>query len=132
MRIGYLLCLLCFSTMLKASEEALSVDQVVPKNVELAFPNPNNIQADISDFDVLSLVLMSNEEGERWAVVTVENTSTGRRTLTQKHLLGLFANGERRAPLDFKQILNGREIMSLTIGFGESKFPLLGVYSRLD
>ena len=58
-----------------SGEEVLSIDRVVPNSFNLAFPNESNIQPEQSDFSVNNFVLMSNDSGERWAVVTLTNTS---------------------------------------------------------
>lgn len=113
-----------------AAEEVISVDRVVPNSVELAFPNESNIQPEQSDFSVNNFVLMSNDSGERWAVVTLTNRASGRRSLTNKHLMAIVADGQRIAPMELLQSFKANETLSLTINFGESKFPLLSVYSR--
>ncbi|ATD09604.1 MULTISPECIES: hypothetical protein [Pseudoalteromonas] len=122
--------LLMLAVNAQAAEEALTIDSVVSNNMELAFPNDANIYPDISDFKVLNAVLMSNENGERWAMITIKNESSGRRTLTQKHLLALTANGQRIAPMKLSESFDGGETLSLTLAFGENKFPLLNVYTR--
>lgn len=110
--------------------EALNVDQVALNRAELAFPNNSNIQPDISDFGIQNFVLMSNDLGERWAVLTVKNEASGRRTLTEQHLLAILANGDYIFPNRFYQTFNGNETISVTIEFGQSKFPILSIYSR--
>ncbi len=113
-----------------SAEEVLSIDRVIPNNFDLVFPNESNIQPEQSDFSVNNFVLMSNDSGERWAVVTLTNMASGQRSLTNKHLMAIVANGQRIAPLEFLQSFRADETLSLTISFGESKFPLLSVYSR--
>ena len=88
------------TTGLQAKEEALSVDRVVSQNLQLAFPNDDNIQPEISDFAVLNFVLMSNDNGERWSVITLKNQSSGRRTLSQKQLI---TRGKHRVRRGFKK-----------------------------
>ena len=128
-KIVFLFALL-LSFSLTAKEEVLTLDRVVPNNFELAFPNDDNIEPVLSDFKVKNAILMSNELGERFAVVTIENRSSGSRNLNQKHLMAQVSNGERISPQAFSQTFNGGETLSLTINFGENKFPLLNVYSR--
>lgn len=127
-RISWALLVCAFGA--HSGEEVLSVDRVIPNDIELAFPNESNIQPEQSDFKVNHTVLMSNDSGERWAVVTLTNMATGRRTLTQKHLMAIVADGQRIAPIEFLHSFKANETFSLTINFGESKFPLLSVYSR--
>jgi hypothetical protein len=127
-RISWLLLACSFAAY--SSDEALSIDRVVPNSFDLAFPNDSNIQPEQSDFEISNFALMSNDLGERWAVVTLTNLASGSRSLTNKHLLALVANGQRIAPTEFSQSFKAGETLSLTINFGESKFPLLSVYSR--
>ena len=122
------LLLLSFSS--NANEtEVLTVDRVVSNNLELAFPNDKNIKPNSSDFELVNYVVMSNEVGERWAVVTLSNTSTGSRSLDQGHLMALFANGDRKSPQGVKDSFEGKETKSITVSFGESKFPILSIYT---
>ncbi|WP_076538038.1 hypothetical protein [Shewanella sp. UCD-KL21] len=131
MRYVFLL-LVCFSSWAIAEEEILTVDRSVSGSFQSSFPNDQKIFADISAFQILNCVLMSNDKGERWAVITVNNTANGQRTLNQKHLLALFANGDRIVPAAFTAKFDSNEILSITINFGEYKFPILEVYSRLE
>ena len=127
----YIAILILFiSFNITASDDVLSVDRVVPHSFELAFPNEDKIDPELSDFKVINFVLMSNESGERYAVVTMKNLANGSRTLNQKHLLAQLADGQRISPLPFSQAFSAKESISLTINFGQSKFPLLSVYSR--
>ncbi|ASJ95624.1 MULTISPECIES: hypothetical protein [Shewanella] len=113
-----------------AIDDVLTVDRSVSGSFQSSFPNENNTQPDISDFKVLNSVLMSNEAGERWAVMTIENLASGQRTLNQNHLMALFANGERLTPQIFKRRFAANEILSITLAFGEHKFPILEIYPR--
>ena len=112
--------------------EVLTVDRIVSKNLALAFPNDKNLKAKSSHFELVNYVLMSNEMGERWAVLTLTNTSTGNRMLEQDHLMALFANGERKYPLEFKLNFESSETQSITVSFGESKFPILSISAETE
>ncbi len=125
-----LLVLLVYSSTSYADDTTLSIDRAVSGGVELAFPNEQNMQPEQSDFEVKNFVLMSNDAGERWAVVTLTNQASGRRTLTHKHLMAIVADGQRVIPIEFMQSFKANETLSVTITFGASKFPLLSIYSR--
>lgn len=125
-----LLVLLVCSSTSYADDTTLSIDRAVSGGVELAFPNEQNMQPEQSDFEVKNFVLMSNDVGERWAVVTLTNQASGRRTLTHKHLMAIVADGQRVIPIEFMQSFKANETLSVTITFGASKFPLLSIYSR--
>jgi hypothetical protein len=127
------LWLLFFSLVassVSAQDDVLMVDQSVGGDVELAFPNDRNIQPRSGNFQVVNYVPMSSEAGERWAIVTLKNASTGSRIFESHYLIGLFADGDRREPLAYKQTLKGGEVVSITLAFGRHKFPLLTVIAR--
>lgn len=125
-----LMTLLACSFCSHADEDVLTIDRVVSGSIELAFPNEQNLQPEQSDFEINNFVLMSNEAGERWAVVTLTNQASGRRALTHKQLMAIVADGRRVAPIEFLQSFKANETLSVTINFGNIKFPLLSVYSR--
>lgn len=124
-----IVCGLLLATTVNASE-SLSIDRAGIKNLDLYFPNERNVQPDQSDFEVLNYIFMSSEEGERWVVITIRNNASGTRSINQKHLLGLLASGDRVHPEEFKQTFGASETLTLTLRFGESKFPVLEIYSR--
>lgn len=128
------LILIVFSSAVVANtsntlNNVLNVDRAIPSSIHLSFPNDNNIMPKKSDFTILNYVLMSNNEGERWAVITLTNLSSGNRELNQDHLLALFADGSRLTPIEFKLGFKGSETQSVTVSFAEHKFPILSVYS---
>ncbi|QUM83779.1 MULTISPECIES: hypothetical protein [unclassified Moritella] len=110
--------------------EALTVDRAVSQNIQLAFPNDYNVDPKIGDFEIVNYILMSNDAGERWAVITLTNLSSGNREFNNEHLIALFADGSRMSPLQYKLNFRGRETQSITVSFGEHKFPILSISSR--
>nr|WP_235575973.1 MULTISPECIES: hypothetical protein [unclassified Pseudoalteromonas] len=123
--------MLC-ANVFAAQNNVLNVDRAIPNSMQLSFPNDNNITPKKSDFSIVNYVLMSNEEGERWAVITLTNLASGKRELNQDHLLALFADGSRLTPNEFKLGFNGNQTQSVTVSFAEYKFPILSVYSSND
>lgn len=115
-----------------ADSDILTIDRTVSNNILLSFPNEKNIKPKESDFKVLNYVLMSNETGERWSVITIENTASGNRSLEHNQIMGLFADGSRFVPQENKLQFEGGEIQSITVSFGENKFPILAIYTSLD
>ncbi|WDE07444.1 hypothetical protein SG34_011450 [Thalassomonas viridans] len=132
--IKALIPLLAISSFASLAEgtEALTVDRSLSNQLHLSFPNDRNIKPKESDFKIINYVLMSNEQGERWSVITLTNTSSGNRMLEHHHLMALFADGQRRSPLEYKLHFEGNETQSITVSFGESKFPILNLYSSQD
>jgi hypothetical protein len=108
---------------------ALNVDREVSTS-EFSFPNRSGISPRISDFKVEDYVLMSNDSGERWGVITLTNLSSGHREFDSSQLVALFADGESANPLAYESNFSGRETQSITVSFGEHKFPILSIYSN--
>jgi hypothetical protein len=129
--IAPLLILLSWTTQAEITE-ALSVDRSVSRSINLSFPNDKNITPKKGDFKIVNYVLMSNEIGERWSVITLTNLSTGNRNLEHEHLIALFADGNRTNPLEYKLNFEGKETQTITVSFGEHKFPILSIYSSND
>ena len=112
--------------------DVLRVDRVVPQNLKLSFPNDENIKPRSSAFKLINYVVMSNEKGERLAVITITNSSTGSRILQAGHVMALFANGKRESPKEFKLNFKGEETQSITVSFGENKYPILSLYTGIE
>ncbi|GAA3921499.1 hypothetical protein [Litoribacillus peritrichatus] len=113
-----------------AADEALSIDRSINPDLHISFPNDDNIEPTSSDFIIENYVLMSNETGERWAVLTLKNEAAGNRIFTQDYVLALFADGQRKKPLKHNQRFKSKEIKSILLSFGESKFPILEIYKK--
>ena len=109
--------------------KVLTVDRSLSKSINLSFPNDSNIKPKKGDFEIVNYVLMSNEIGERWSVITLTNLSSGNRNFEHDHLMALFADGSRKSPLEYNLSFMGKETQSITVSFGEHKFPILRIYS---
>jgi len=114
------------------ASEILTVDRVITKDMQLFFPNERKLSPKLSDFKVLNYVLMSNELGERWAVITMKNLSHGNRSLEASQMMALLADGSRHAPLEYQLNFKGNQTQSITVGFGQHKFPVLSIYTNND
>ena len=110
--------------------EVLSVDRMVLGSHDMQFPNDDNIHPKTSSFEVVNYILMSSPDGERWATVTLRNLSSGSRKLQSDHIMALFADGSRTAPTMVKRSFAANETISFILSFGQSKFPVLSVFTR--
>lgn len=110
--------------------EILTIDESIPDTVNLEFSNEDDFVPKISEFKILSSILMSNLSGERWAAVTIKNLSSHQRLFNKEHIIAIFANGDKRNPIQAKHKFSGQEKTTITINFGESKFPILRVSVR--
>ncbi|WP_289106707.1 hypothetical protein [uncultured Pseudoalteromonas sp.] len=130
--VSFLFLLVLCANVCAAQNNVLNVDRAIPNSMHLSFPNDNNITPKKSDFSIANYVLMSNEIGERWAVITLTNLASGKRELNQEHVLALFADGSRLTPSEFKLGFNGNQTQSVTVSFAEHTFPILSVYTSND
>lgn len=124
---------LLFASALDANNyerDALTIDKSVNQDLEFQFPNDNSVYPEISDFEVVNYVTMSNEYGERKVTITLHNTSTGNRIFVSDQVMALYANGERVTPYQEKVSFKGKETQTLTLTFNSSKYPILKVYTR--
>ena len=103
----------------------LNYDARPPLKQAPQFDRDNALSVSDNDFEMLDYQLMSSEQGERWAVVTLRNTASGQRLLSEKMLLAEFANGERRYPLVMEGKVAGGAVLTRTVTFGYSRFPVL-------
>ncbi len=129
LKSSLLIALLVVCQAVFAQDDALTIDRVVSSDITLAFDNKKNIQPKKSSFMVENYILMSNEAGNRWAVVTLKNQSTGKRIFQSNQLLALFANGDRKSPLSHSEASAAGETKSLTLNFSTSHFPVVEIYS---
>ncbi|MBB1291604.1 hypothetical protein [Pseudoalteromonas sp. SR41-4] len=119
------------SGLVKANDEVLSVDQVALQGMQFSFENDAKITPKKSDFTVVNSVFMSSEQGRRVAVVTIRNDASGSRILQAEHIMALFADGRRVAPISLAENvkLEDGEQRSLTLSFGEDNFPILSIFT---
>ena len=83
-----------------------------------------------SDFKLTAASYMSNELGERWALITVKNLSTGQRILKNQHMVATFADGTQAYAKNLEISINGGEQLSRAVQFGVNKFPIVNIKLR--
>ena len=112
------------------SGEVLTVDEPVSDATKLEFSDDNKLDPKIGDFEIISSLIMSSSSGERWATVTIKNSTSHQRILDGDHIVAIFANGDRRNPVSLKQSFSELEEITLTLNFGKHKFPILRLLTR--
>lgn len=72
---------------------------------------------------------MSNEEGNRAVLVSIENLSSGRRILEPEQIVVMYANGDvtRLSSLPKKLTVNGGASINITIELGYNIYPIISV-----
>lgn len=113
--------------------EVITLDPVSPSFQQYPFIEDDiqhkNDHPDRSDIEIIHQTLMSNEAGERWATVTLKNSSEGKRIFTEKQIYAMYADGSKGRPYQARVKLHGKEIGSFMFFFGKHKFPILYVYT---
>jgi hypothetical protein len=110
--------------------EVLTIDDPIPGSLYIEFTDADDLQPKIGDFKIMSSLFMSNQLGERWATLTILNQSSSQRLFDRKYIVALFADGERRHPIDVEHTFYGKEQITMTINFGKSKYPILRIEVR--
>jgi len=78
-----------------------------------------------NDFKLLHFAPMSNKVGERWVLITVKNTSGGRRFLKSEYIVATFVNEEQRNPVGLNESVDAGKVFSKAIFFGVNQFPIV-------
>ena len=111
-------------------EHILHFDDVQKDFEELYFPDENKIKPDSGVFTIVEKYYMSNGLGERWAVMTIKNTSAGKRLLKNENVVATYANGDQSYAQNLDETLDGYEIVTRAVLFGIHKFPILHIETR--
>lgn len=112
--------------------QVLQFDSVQPADTELSFDRgARDLIPENGPFRLIEFHAMSNDIGERWALVTVVNTENANRYLKGAHLVATFADGSQRLAQNLNDPVGGNERFSKAVFFGHSPFPLVRVEVRL-
>ena len=98
-----------------SQDEILVVDESISESVNLEFADASDLEPKIGEFKIVSSVLMSNRSGERWATVTIKNLTPFQRLLDREHIVAIFANGEKRNPIEAEHKFSGEEEITMII-----------------
>ncbi|CAH9049713.1 hypothetical protein PSECIP111951_00008 [Pseudoalteromonas holothuriae] len=131
MKLPILFSLLLLSGFTVAQDPVYTFDSAIAKVPENAFTNNARQYPKNGDFIIQGYYPMSTVKGQRAALVTIKNTSTGKRFFEPEHVMALFADGSRHSPLmgDDKYSLQASETFTLTLEFGRYDYPIVSVYT---
>ncbi|BBN83648.1 hypothetical protein PA25_36330 [Pseudoalteromonas sp. A25] len=123
--------LLFMSVHVQAQERVYTFDNTLTNIPSNAFTNDQRKYPKESDFKVQAYASMSSADGERAALVTIKNTSSGNRFFESPHIMALFADGQRVAPKMSadKYTVGGHDTLTLTLEFGRYNYPIVNVYT---
>lgn len=114
------------------TDKTLTFEPTPYQNTKLHCENDNDIFPANNDFDLLNYSIMSSEEGERFAFITLHNTSSGQRIFTQDQLIAILGDCSRKQPLAIEKKFAGDEIISLQVNLGLSRFPVLKLITQRE
>ena len=117
-----------FAEDVLGKERIMQFDQT--KVTHPRFRYENGLKPKPNDFRLREAAFMSNEIGERWAIITVENMSSGKRLLTRENIVATFADGSQANPSHLDETARAGELLTKTIFFGVRMFPILKVDVR--
>ena len=110
--------------------DALFFDKPVANSFPAQFEIEEDLHPEQSSFRVLEVAFLSNEKGERWAMVNVFNTAASPRSIATNHVIALFADGSYRKPKSLSKRIDGGTTETILIPFGVSKTPLVKLLTR--
>ncbi len=108
----------------------LVFDKNLPSTEQFEFIDEQPELPESSDFLITSYYPMSNACGERWVLVTLQNTSPGTSSISNDGLVVLLSDGNKRAAQNFKIRVAGKTSVTKTVYFGKSEFPIIKVMTR--
>lgn len=116
-----------FSSESPDSGKVLHFDH--PRSIfkSLEFKYEDELKPLKNDFRILEVSYLSNHYGERWAMVTFENTSSGQRLLKNESIIATFANGAQARSLNLNETIKGKGRLSKSVFFGVHQFPIVRV-----
>lgn len=115
------------------SEEILEKDWILhfdqPKSplLSLTFKHKDELKPAANDFHIVEVSYLSSNIGERWAVVTFDNSSPGQRFLKNEVIVAIFADGTQAYALNLNETLKGNERITKAVHFGKHQFPIVSV-----
>ena len=83
-----------------------------------------------NDFEIVDSAFMSNKIGERWAVATIKNLASGRRSLRPDHIVATLANESQCRARNVNETFKGGEMLTVSIFMGIHKFPIVRIQSQ--
>lgn len=112
---------------LSAAFVALSLDPPIPGAAEMIFDNPGNFWPESSNLQLLSFATLSNVQGERWALLSIDNPQPGKVELENGQVMAIMADGTRLRAQNLGIRLSSRQTTTLSVFFGVHKFPIVRV-----
>ena len=122
-----LMPLAVFSDDISRKDKILHFDQPQVPLESLDFEHDDELKPVPNDFRIVEVSYLSNDIGERWAIITFENSSSGKRFLKNKAVVATFADGVQVNSFNLDETIEGNERLTKTVFFGNHRFPIVSV-----
>ncbi|WP_152390054.1 hypothetical protein [Azotobacter salinestris] len=107
-------------------DKSIRFEETPLKNADIHCDNDDDLLPERNDFELIDYSVMSNEQGERFALVTIKNKSSGQRFFVNNDLVALLGNCSRVLAHEFEPYrLNGGEQITKQIYFGFQRYPIV-------
>ncbi len=134
MKIYLIIFILLLNPLVTFSDElsddkntVLHFDQPQVSLNSLEFNYDDELKPTPNDFQIVEASYLSNNVGERWAIVTFKNTSLGQRFLKNEAIVATFANGDQANSSNLNETLKGNTRLTKAVFFGVHQFPIVSV-----
>ncbi len=116
-----------YAEELHPTNKALHFDQPQVPISSIHFQHERELKPVANDFHIIQASYLSNDMGERWAFITFENESSGRRFLKNEAVVATFADGTQVNAHNLDETLKANERLTKAVFFGIHSFPIVHV-----
>ena len=113
------------SSVAVETDKTLSFEVTPYKHTKIYCENDDNIKPSKNDFELLDYTALSSEQGDRFVLVTIKNTSSGQRLFNQSSVVAILSDCTRIRPLNIELTFSGNEVLTKQLNFGINKYPIL-------
>lgn len=127
----------CLIALCLITSRALALDAADAVHFDIVTIDPETLSYDEEDrtqlmptrafVNIINFHPMSDDNGNRYALVTLQNQLRTRTVLEKENFVGIFANGRRSNPIACDETLDPAIERSTVLRFGSSKFPLVKI-----
>lgn len=112
-------------------DRIVSFDEVSIPQGKLEFGRDRNaLRPYLSEFEIEYRKFLSNDLGQRFAIVTLAKEKAILRNVNVGDIVGVFANGQRLRPIRLEGETHIGSRGSILVHFGKHPFPLVGLETR--
>lgn len=111
----------------------VSFDEVVISQGNLAFDSDRNVlRPSLSEFEIEYQRFLSNDLGQRFALITFSKKKNMLRSISERDIVGVLANGQRLYPIKLEGETQIGSRGSIFVHFGKHQFPLVDLETRTE